>query len=93
MIFSKNSRTTFEACILQSTFSNNKPTNTQALKPMQKIIVMPKDPRQVSSSTKSDLVQVMNPVDINVQIEKLKYTRDGGVILGCSHLDSISKIK
>lgn len=40
-----------------------------------------------------DLLQVMNPIDVNVQIGNIKQTRDGGVILGCSHPDGISKLK
>lgn len=38
-------------------------------------------------------MQVMNPVDIDMQIGEVNQTRDGGVILGCSHPDRMSKIK
>lgn len=59
--------------------------------PVQKIIVKPKDPNQVSSVTKSDLMQVMNPINLDVQIDNIKHMRDGGVVLGCS--EGISELQ
>lgn len=70
-----------------------KPSYAQVCKPLEKIVVKPKNPNQIMASTKSDLMQTLNPADLDFHIGKVEHTRDGGIILGCSHSDGIAKLK
>lgn len=52
----------------------------------------PKIPNQSSSATKSDIVQVLNPTLLDVPIGKVKHTGYGGIVLGTTHIEGISKL-
>lgn len=51
----------------------------------------PKNPGQ-ASKTKTDLCQVNNPIDLNIEFSKVIQTRDGGIVLGCSQPKGLNKM-
>lgn len=57
------------------------------------VIIMPKADNQTSAATKSDLLQSVNPVDLGVMVSRVKHTRGGGLVVGCSSGDSADKLK
>lgn len=73
---------------LPTTFSeavrnNNKP----------KIIIKPKNQRQQNASTKADILRTINPVDLQIQLNKVKHISNGGILLGCNNKDDVNKFK
>lgn len=70
-----------------------KPSYAQISRTMQKIVVKPKDTKQVNSRTKYDLMHAVNPVNSDILIENVKHTRDGGVVLECSEPVALNKLK
>lgn len=58
----------------------------------KKIIVKPKNAEQNNSRTKADLLNTVNPLDKDVKINSVKHIKDGGILVGCDHLDSASII-
>lgn len=83
----------FNRCESSTLAASNQPTYAEVSRQMQKIVVKPLNPNQSCSSTKADLLQVMNPANLNAQIGKVKHTRDGGIVLGSSQSDTISHLK
>lgn len=58
---------------------------------LKKIAVKPKNSNQKNSCTKSDLLQVANPVDLNVKINNVEHIKNGGILLDCMKSDKASK--
>lgn len=73
--------------------SDCKLSYAQTTKSVQKIILKPKKTNQTCTNTKSDLLQAINPIDTNITINKVKQTRDGGIVLGCAKPEEFSLLK
>lgn len=56
------------------------------------IIVKPKV-TQDNKLTKSDILQNINPVDTDININKIKHIKDGGLLLSCQSTEEISRFK
>lgn len=61
--------------------------------PVERIAVKPKNPNQKNSRTKSDLLHLVNPVDLNVKINNVKHISNGGILLDCNKSEEVSKLK
>mgnify|MGYP005983594903 CR=1 FL=1 len=75
--------------------SEKKPTYSDIMmnKTNPAIIIKPKDKEQNVQETKSVISTSINPVDVNVQISKVRKTKDGGVLIGCSSSDETARFK
>lgn len=57
------------------------------------IIVKPKNPEQQNSQTRTDIMQQINPVDVNIQLSKIKNVKNGGLLISCKTKDENEKFK
>nr|CAI5841161.1 unnamed protein product [Callosobruchus analis] len=57
------------------------------------IIIKPKDTKQDIQTTKSDLLQCVNPVDENINLSGVKTIRNGGMLVGCTSSNDSTKLK
>ncbi|CAH1984698.1 unnamed protein product [Acanthoscelides obtectus] len=57
------------------------------------IIIQPKDTTQAVQTTKSDLLQYVDPVSENLHISGVKNIRNGGMLVGCSSDDDSRKLR
>ncbi|CAH1962825.1 unnamed protein product [Acanthoscelides obtectus] len=56
-------------------------------------IIQPKDTTQAVQTTKSDLLQYVDPVSENLNISGVKNTRNGGMLVGCSSDDDSRRLR
>ncbi|KAJ3640291.1 hypothetical protein Zmor_003600 [Zophobas morio] len=57
------------------------------------VIIKPKHKEQHVEETKSVISNSINPVETNLQISKVRKTKDGGVLIGCSSSDETARFK
>lgn len=78
-----------------TTPSEKKPTYSDIMmnKTKPAIIITPKDKGEKLDKTKSVISSNLNPVESNVQISKVRNTKHGGVLIGCSSSDETTKLK
>lgn len=70
-----------------------KKTYSAALKTEAAIIIKPKDQTQKNSITKSDILSNVNPIDNNINISRVRNVKDGGILVGCSTIEEVSKLR
>lgn len=56
------------------------------------LLVTPKV-TQKSSTTKSDMLQNINPIDVNINLTQVKQVRDGGLLISCANDNECTKFK
>nr|CAH7723632.1 unnamed protein product [Callosobruchus chinensis]CAH7724844.1 unnamed protein product [Callosobruchus chinensis] len=57
------------------------------------VIIKPKDNKQTTQTTKTDMLQHINPASENLQISGVKNIRHGGLLVGCSSDNDSAKLK
>lgn len=72
---------------------NNSKSYSSVLKCEAAVIIKPRAQNQKNSATKADVLTNVNPVDNNINISRVKNTKDGGILIGCSDIEEISKFK
>lgn len=77
----------------KATAPDHFPTYAEVARPVQRIIVKPKNLEQVTSHTKADIMQLVNPAKLDVEINNVKRIRNGGIMLSSTQPESILKIK
>ena len=78
-----------------TTSTEKKPTYSDIMmnKTKPAIIIKPKNKEEKLDKTKSVISSNINPVESNIQISKVRNTKDGGVLIGCSSSDETAKLK
>ena len=62
------------------------------LKKCSTVIVKPKDDKQSSAKTKSDINTNIDPLRFKLDISKIKNIKNGGVLLNCQNPNELMKI-
>ncbi|KAJ3648411.1 hypothetical protein Zmor_018143 [Zophobas morio] len=57
------------------------------------IVIQPKNPEQDFNKTKSDIASNIDPLNANIQLEKVLSTKNGGILVGCSSVEQNSRFK
>nr|CAI5843730.1 unnamed protein product [Callosobruchus analis] len=57
------------------------------------LIIQPKNSNQQVKQTKFDIMQHVKPNQADVQLAKVRSTRDGGLIIGCRTKEDTQKLK
>lgn len=57
------------------------------------VIIKPRDEKQSTTVTKSDLLQRVNPVASGVSVSKIKHIKGGGLVIGCNSAESAAKLR
>lgn len=60
-------------------------------KPM--VIIKPKDSEKTNAQTKLDIMGSLNPVDLNLQVSRIKNVSEGGILIGCNDNEGAKKFK
>lgn len=60
---------------------------------MNNLVVKPKATKQENSQSKSDILKLVNPVDLDAHVEKVKHIQNGGMILSVTQEDLVSKLQ
>lgn len=55
------------------------------------VIIKPKNIDQPNSQTKSDIMRNLNPVDLQLELSKVKNVSNGGILIGCKSSESANK--
>lgn len=63
------------------------------LSPHTKIIIKPKNQEQSISKTKRDILDNVNPINADININKVKHIKNGGVVIDCQHKADGSKFQ
>ncbi|KAJ8956142.1 hypothetical protein NQ317_014055 [Molorchus minor] len=66
---------------------------SSALKTEAAIIIKPKNLAQKNVKTKADILNSINPVDNDINISKVKNIKEGGILVGCSSAEEVSKLR
>ncbi|CAH1115227.1 unnamed protein product [Psylliodes chrysocephalus] len=76
-------------------FDLNKSTHSQVAQARcQSVVVIKlKDATQNNIQTKADIMSNNNPTKLNIEVSKVKNTRDGGILVGYSKNEDASKFK
>lgn len=69
------------------------PLYSQVVDNKSMIIIKPKNSDQPNAQTKCDLMNSINPVDMNIQVAKVKNLSQGGILIGCNDSKDASKFK
>lgn len=80
-------------CKLDSAFNSNIKKNSEVTSYSSvvrgttdpAILVLPKNTSQAPNQVKSDILSCINPIENNIHPNKVKKTRDGGLIVGCQN--------
>ena len=78
---SKSASSVRENYLNQTEAIRNKPTFAQVLGNKSAFIVKPIDSQQSNNKTKLDIVENIDPVDLNIQVSQLKQIKDGGILI------------
>lgn len=57
------------------------------------VLIKPKDQKQESSKTKTDMMKKISPADSNIQLSRLRAVGGGGLLLGCRNSEDNKKLK
>ena len=93
--FLKLAETKFFSTTSTDSNKNNANSYSEKLKNNTKpvVIVKPKDPAQLASLTKVDIVKNINPAESQLSIAKVRTIKDGGVVIGCSTSEDNARFK
>lgn len=78
---------------LSNTPETTKPSYSQVASSKSMIVVKPKNITQSNTQTKTDIMQNLNPVDLELQVSKVKNIRNGGILIGCSNAGGVDRFK
>lgn len=69
------------------------PLFSQVIDKKSVVIIKPKNSEQRNAETKSDIMNSINPVDLNIQVSKVKNLSNGGILIGCQDSSGADKFK
>lgn len=70
----------------------SKASYSSVAKKQPSFVIKPKNKQDVTT-TKSDMIRNINPVESNLNITKIKGVRDGGLVVSCENSDECLKFK
>lgn len=76
-----------------SNLNVGKPLYSQVASNNSMVVIKPKNSAQSNGQTKSDIMKSLNPVDINIQVSKIKNVHSGGILIGCNKPDDAHKFR
>ncbi|CAH1102830.1 unnamed protein product [Psylliodes chrysocephalus] len=76
-------------------FELNKSTYSQVVQATYQsvVVIKPKDDTQNNIQTKADIMNNINPTELNIKVLRVKNTKECGILVGCSKNEDASKFK
>lgn len=71
----------------------NKPLFSEVTSRESMVVIKPKNSDQSNGQTKTDIMKTLNPLDLNIQVSKVKNVKSGGILIGCNKPDDAHKLK
>lgn len=69
------------------------PLYSQVVDNKSMVIIKPKNSEQPNAQTKSDIMNNLNPIDLNIHVSKVKNLSNGGILIGCNSSSGADKLK
>lgn len=76
----------------RSTAAHGKPTYAGIVTRNSTLIITPKDTQQNSNSTKSEILQEIDPVKENLELKQVKELKNGGIAVQCGNDERLKEL-